>query len=78
MGKNITEDELLDELCGYILGDLEDIQPGDMPFYEVCRRTNVHMDTLKRRTAKGIIPAGYEVVDRRGHNGQTIKCYRKV
>lgn len=78
MGQDITREELFDELCRAVTGDLIEIQPGEIPFCDVARQTGVKMDTLKRRAEKGLIPVGWEVVDRRGINGQTMKCYKKV
>lgn len=78
MGKGITREELFDELCKAVTGDLEEIQPDDIPFCDVAKETGVKMDTLKRRAEKGMIPDGWEVVERRGSNGQTMKCFHKV
>lgn len=78
MGKSITRDELFDDLCKSITGDLMEIQPDDIPFCEVAKRTGVKVVTLVSRAERGEIPEGWEVVERRGVNGQTMKCYRKI
>ena len=78
MGKDITREELFNELCQAIVGNLLEIQPDDIPFRDVSRQSGVKMETLYRRAERGEIPAGWEVVERRGVNGQTMKCYRKT
>lgn len=78
MAGNITEDELFDELCKAIEGDILPVQDGDIPIKEVSARTGVRMDTLYKRIARGDIPAGWEVVKRRGENGLSMRCFRKV
>ena len=78
MGKGMTREELFDELCNAIAGDLLEIQPDDIPFCDVAKQTGVKVVTLQSRAERGIIPAGWEVVERRGANGQTMKCYHKL
>jgi hypothetical protein len=78
MAGNITRDDLFEELCKAVVGDMLPIQEGDVPLKEVSARTGVRMDTLYKRVARGDIPAGWEVVDRRGENGLSMKCFRKV
>ena len=78
MAGNITEDDLLDVLCKAIAGDILPIQEGDIPLKDVAARTNTRMDTLYKKIARGDIPAGWEVVKRRGDNGLSMKCFRKV
>jgi len=78
MGETITYDDLLEELAIAVKGGYEDITPEDIPVYEVAKRSGVKYDTLIRRIARGDIPAGYEVVERRGIKGNVTKCYHKI
>jgi hypothetical protein len=78
MGKDITRDDLFEELCKAIAGEMLPVQEGDIPLKEVSANTGVRMDTLYKRVARGDIPAGWEVVDRRGENGLSMKCFRKI
>jgi len=65
-------------LCKAVEGDILPVQEGDIPLKDVSARTHVRMDTLYKRVARGDIPAGWEVVERRGANGLSMKCYRKI
>jgi hypothetical protein len=78
MGQTVTKEDLLNELALFVSGGYSEIQPGEISFADVCKRTGTKITTLYRRTERGEIPAGFEVVERRGHNGQIMKCYRKV
>jgi hypothetical protein len=78
MAGGITRDDLFEELCKAMVGDILPLQEGDMPLKEVSARTGVRMDTLYKRVARGAIPTGWEVVDRRGDNGLSMKCFRKM
>ncbi len=77
MGQGITRDELFSELCQALTDDLLPIQPDEIPLCDVARKMGIKTATLYRRAEKGLIPAGWEVVDRRGSHGQVMKCYRK-
>jgi len=78
MGKGMTKEELFAELCKAVTGNLLEIQDDDIPFCDVAKQTGVKVVTLVSRADRGEIPAGFEVVERRGQNGQTMKCYHKI
>ena len=78
MAKNMTRDELLEELSLAITGGILDIQPDDISFKELSKSTGVKVETIARRAERGIIPEGWEVVERRGNNGQIMKCFMKI
>ena len=77
MGKDITREELLNELC-LAFSDLQPIQEGEFTVKEVCRAMGVHPSTMFRHIENGKIPACWEVVDRKGKGGQRTICLRKI
>lgn len=78
MAKDITREELLEELCNALTGDMLPVQPGEFPLKEIARAMGIHPSTLHRRVEDGKIPDGWEVITRRGNNGQVTQCFRKA
>jgi hypothetical protein len=77
MGKDITREELLNELC-LAFQDMKPVQDDEFPVKIVARSMGIHPATLFRRIENGQIPEGWEAVERRGNNGQKTKCLRKI
>lgn len=74
MAKDITYDDLLEELSKAITGGMLEIQPGDISIYELSKTTGMKAETILKRE----IPEGWEIIERRGKHGQVMKCFKKI
>jgi hypothetical protein len=77
MDKNITRDELIQELCA-AFQNTPPIQDGDIPIKEASRAMGIHPTTLIHRIENGMVPKDWELVERIGNKGQKTKCLRKM
>jgi predicted ArsR family transcriptional regulator len=77
MAEDITREELLEELRIAYSG-LMPIQPDEFTAQEIAREIGIHVTTMLKHIDSGKVPEGWEVVERKGRNGQATKCLRKI